>query len=166
MRSSRRIALAIVLASLSVRHICLAATGSVSSASIQLSSESGFLDLGSVEQSESLRQTSTPVRVTLTGTTDSVPHPVEVYACVASEVAMRLTDKPATLAIATLRIRNDHGEWMELEPLPELEGRRGVRIAVLNSTSATILLQVQLQVPAGQAPGRYQGTLTLVAKEQ
>lgn len=166
MRNRRRIALAILLASFGMRYMCFAATGSVSSASIQLSSESGFLDLGSVEQSESPRQTSTPVRIILTGTTDSVPHPIEVYACVDSEVAMRQIDKPKTLAIATLRIRNDHGEWMELEPLPELEGRRGVRIAVLNNTSATILLQVQLQVPAGQAPGRYQGTLTLEAKEQ
>lgn len=73
---------------------------------------------------------------------------------------------PALVAAANLRIRNDHGAWAELEPLPNLDGRRGVRIAVFNGASLSIPLQVQLQVPAGQALGRYQGVLTIPAREQ
>lgn len=170
MSIGRRIVLAIVVVFLCLSRMCAAATRPIQvspaseSTAIQLSPESSFLDLDSTDRSARLRQTSTPVRITVTGAAVTSRYPIELYACVASEVAMRLAGKTSTLATATLRIRNDHGVWAELTPLPELEGRRGVRIAVVNGASATILLQVQLQVPAGQAPGNYQGTITLEAQ--
>jgi hypothetical protein len=93
-------------------------------------------------------------------------HPIEVYACVTTEEAMRLAGKSPTLALANLHIRNDREEWTALEPMAKLGGRLGVRIAVLYSASARFLLQVQLRVPASQEPGTYQGVLTLEAMEQ
>jgi hypothetical protein len=133
---------------------------------IQISPESSYLDLDSIDRVAALRQTSTPVRVTLTGATASSMRTIEIYASIPTEEAMRLSDKSSTIATGTLRIRNDRGEWSALLPLVELEGRRGVRIAILNQASSTILLQMQLQVPTSQVPGAYQGVLTLEAKER
>ncbi len=169
MRTSRQIALAIAASLLCMGHTCAAGNRNAPlSIVVQVSPESSSLDLNSDDRTATLRQTSTPVRVTVTGSAVSSPRPIQVYvyACLPTEEAMRLSGKPLTMAAANLRIRNDRGEWIELEPLPELEGRRGVRVAVINGASATILLQVQLQVPAGQAAGNYQGVLTLVAQQQ
>jgi hypothetical protein len=93
-------------------------------------------------------------------------YPIVIYACMTTEEGMRAAGKSLTLAITTLRIRNDRGEWAELEPLAELEGRRGVRIAVVNRVSATVLLEIQLNVPTSQTAGNYQGILMLQAQEQ
>jgi hypothetical protein len=133
---------------------------------IQISPESSYLDLDSIDRAAALRQTSTPVRIMLTGTTASSMRSIAIYACIPTEEAMRLSDKSSTMATGTLRIRNDRGEWSALQPLLELEGRRGVRIAIVNKASSTILLQVQLQVPTSQVPGAYQGVLTLEAKQR
>jgi hypothetical protein len=131
---------------------------------IQLSAESSFLDFDSIDRSVTLRQSTTPVHLTVTGAVVTSLYPIEIYVSVTSETAMRLAGKLSTLSTSSLRIRNDRGVWAELAPLPELEGRFGVRIAVVTSSSATVLLQVQLKVPPGQAPGNYQGTMTVEAQ--
>jgi hypothetical protein len=100
------------------------------------------------------------------GATSGTPHRVEVYACVDNDQALSLTGKSSTVAAENLRIRSGQGEWMALEPLAELGGRRGVRIATVNGASAEILLQVQLQVLASQPAGTYQGSLILLAQER
>jgi hypothetical protein len=102
----------------------------------------------------------------MTGTKVDPLHSVLIYACVTSPDAMRLAGNASTLTTSSLRILNDRGEWAALEPLPELEGSLGVRIAVVHGAPATVLLRVQLQVPAGQKPGTYQGVLTIEAREQ
>jgi hypothetical protein len=148
-------------------YMCSAATPPVPlSTVIQILSESSSLDLNSADHTAALRQTSTPVRMTVTGATVGSMHPIEVYACLTTEEAMRLAGKSSTLASANLRIWNDRAEWTTLKPMAKLGGRLGVRIAVLYSASARILLQVQLRVPASQEPGTYQGVLTLEAMEQ
>ncbi len=135
---------------------------------IQIFPGTTFLDLDSVDGATTLRQTSTQVRITATGSTSGFSRPIEVYACIDADQALRLSGKGKASAFTatTLRIRNDRGEWAEPEVLPNLEGRRGVRIGAFKGTSTSIPLQVQLRVPAGQAPGRYQGILTIQALEQ
>jgi hypothetical protein len=166
MRICNRIVIAI-LASL-----CLVGTGTAAtkpatgSVSIQIFPESSYLDLDSADHSATLRQTSTPVRISLPDVPGIMSGPTEIYAFIPTDEAMRLSGNSSTLSTASIRIRNDQGAWTALEPLAQLEGRRGVRIAVLSKSSATILLQVQLQVPAGQVPGTYQGVLTLEAQER
>lgn len=169
---SRRIVLAIVATLLCMSYTCAAATQPIqvspasTSTVIQVSPESSFLDLNSTDHTAALRQTSTPVRITVADGTTTFLHPIEVYACVTTEEAMRLAGKSPTLALANLHIRNDREEWTALEPMAKLGGRPGVRIAVLYSASARFLLQVQLRVPASQEPGTYQGVLTLEAMEK
>ena len=133
---------------------------------IQLSPEQSYIDLDSPGRSNAQRQVRTSVHVTVTGATASSMHPILIYACMTTEEGMRAAGKSLTLAITTLRIRNDRGEWAELEPLAELEGRRGVRIAVVNRVSATVLLEIQMNVPPSQTAGNYQGILMLQAQEQ
>jgi hypothetical protein len=146
---------------------CAAVTPATAlSFAIQILPQAGSLDLSSPDKTAPLREASTPVRITATGARGGASRPIEVYAYLFSEEAMKRAGKASALATATLRIRNDHGEWSELKPLAELDGHPGVRIAVLNSASATILLQVQLQVPASQAPGSYEGVVTLEAQEK
>ncbi len=133
---------------------------------IQIFPASTFLDLDSVDGTPTLRQTSTQVRIAATGATAGFSRPIAVYACIDTGQALRLSGKPSAFTASNLRIRDDRGEWAELEVLPNLEGRRGVRIGVLKGASTSIPLQVQLRVPAGQTPGRYQGVLTIQALEQ
>jgi hypothetical protein len=83
-----------------------------------------------------------------------------------NDQALSLTGKSSTVAAENLRVRSGEGEWRPLEPLAELGGRRGVRVATVNNASAQFLLQVQLQVPASQTPGTYQGSLILLAQER
>jgi hypothetical protein len=167
MRTRNRIILAVLVSLLCIGTMCMAATQVAPiSMSIQISPESSYLDLDSIDRAAALRQTSTPVRITLTGATPGSMRSIAIYACIPTEEAMGLSNKSSTMAAGTLRIRNDRGEWLALQPLSELEGRRGVRIAILNKASSTILLEVQLQVPTSQAPGAYQGILTLEAKER
>jgi hypothetical protein len=144
-----------------------AVTRSVPASLIQISPESSFLDLNAVDHTTTQQEASTPVRITVTGGTNGSLHPVvKVYACFTTEEAMAFAGKSAKIAVANLRIRNDHGEWAEPEPMAELGGCRGVRIAVLRGTSTRILLQVQLRLPSAQTQGNYQGLLTLEALEQ
>jgi hypothetical protein len=167
MRTGNRVILAVLVSLLCIGGMCTAATQVAPiSMGIQISPESSYLDLDSIDRAASLRQTNTPVRITLTGATPSSMRPIAIYACIPTEEAMRLSDRSSTMATSTLRIRNDRGEWATLQPLLELEGRRGVRIAIVNKASSTILLQVQLQVPTSQVPGAYQGVLTLEAKDR
>jgi hypothetical protein len=167
MRINKRIVFPIAVSLLCVSYMCSAAASPASSSIvIQMFSESGSLDLTSANHAAALRQTSTPIHITVTGATVASMHPIEVYACLTTEEAMRLAGKSSTLASANLRIWNDRNEWTTLKPMAKLGGRLGVRIAVLYSASARILLQVQLRVPASQAPGTYQGVLTLEALEQ
>lgn len=173
MRTNRQIVFAILLSLLCMSRIGEAATrrDQVSSPGsgpvvIQVFPESTSLDLNSVDGAASLRQTSTQVSIAVTGVTAGSSHSIEVYACVDTDQALRLSGKRSAFTAANLRIRNDQGEWAELEELPNLEGRRGVRIGVLKGASTSISLEVQLQVPAGQAPGRYQGVLTIQALER
>jgi hypothetical protein len=156
----------VIVSLLCMSYMCSAATSSAPlSIVIQMFPESGSLDLTSADHAAALRQTSTPVRIMVTGATVTSMHPIEVYACLTTEEAMRLVGKSSTLANANLRIRDDRNEWTTLKPMAKLGGRLGVRIAVLYSASARILLQVQLRVPASQAPGTYQGVLMLEALE-
>ena len=111
-----------------------------------------------------VREASTPVRVVVTGAAAGYPHRVEVYAYV--EEAITPGGKSPELSPESLRIRDAQGDWTALQPMAELEGRRGVRVAVVNGISARILLQVQLEVPAGQTPGTYRGNLILTAQEE
>lgn len=167
MRTSNRIILAVLVSVLCIGRMCMAATQVAPvPMSIQISPESSYLDLDYIDRTAAIRQTSTPVRITLTGATASPVRSIEIYACIPTEEAMRLSGESSTMATGNLRIRNDRGEWSALQPLIELEGRRGVRIAILNKASSTILLEVQLQVPTSQVPGAYQGILTLEAKER
>jgi hypothetical protein len=106
------------------------------------------------------------VRVTVTGATAGSLHTVSVYVCLTADAAMRKAGGVASLAADTLRIWNDRGEWAPLEPLPALGGRSGVRIAVVNSASATILLRAQLRASIRQAPGDYRGILIIEAQDQ
>jgi len=146
---------------LCMNHMSAAVTRPVPASLIQISPESSFLDLNSADHSANQQEASTPVRITVTGGINGPLHPViKVYACFTSEEALRLAGKSAKIAMANLRIRNDQGQWTEPEPIAELDGRRGVRIAVFNGTSARVLLQVQLRMPSGQAQGSYQGVLT------
>ncbi len=164
MRITRYIAFIILLFVFCTNLVHAAIPSTPSSIVIQISPGSGSLDLSSTDHTSALRQASTPVRVTVTVVTPGMPHRVAVYACVNTDEAMRLSGKALTLTTANLRIRNAQGEWAMLEPLAELGGRRGVRIAVVNGTSAEILLQVQLQVLTSQPPGIYQGSLMLLAQ--
>lgn len=167
MRTGNQWFFAIVASVLCISRVSTAATPRTpTSMIIQISPESSYLDLSSSNRAATLRQTSTPVRVTLTGAIAGYTRPIEIYVCVPTDEAMRLSGSSMILAIASLRIRNDQGEWAAMEPLPELDGCRGVRVAVLSRTSTTILLQLQLEVPARQAPGIYQGVLMLEALER
>jgi hypothetical protein len=143
-----------------------AASAAPLSTVIRVSPDTSYLNLNSGERTVALRQASTPVRIVVTGGTISPLHRIEVYAYVDSEEGMRASGESSALGIANLRIRNVQGDWVALEPLAEIAGRRGVRIAVFNGASASILLQVQLQVPTAQIPGTYQGTLILLAQEE
>ena len=161
------IVLAVMVLPLCMSSMCSAATPSVPlSIAIQIISESSSLDLNSADHNATLRQTSTPVRMMVTGATVTSMHPIEVYACLTTQEAMRLAGKSSTLTSANLRIWDDREEWATLKPMAKLGGRLGVRIAIFYSASARILLQVQLRVPAAQEPGTYQGVLTLEALEQ
>lgn len=164
MRSSRRVILVSFAAFLYVGRMGAAVTPAAPLAiAFQILPDASSLNLTSPDQTVTLRQASTPIRISVKGMTF---RPIEIYACLDSEEAMRLAGNSSALATANLRIRNIQGQWTELEPLPELGGRRGVRIAVVNAAYASILLQVQLQVPPGQRPGNYQGSLTLLAQER
>jgi hypothetical protein len=155
------------VALLCASRMCAAATPATPlSIALQIVPDASFIDLNAPDQTGTLRQASTPIRLSITGGTLSPLHPIAVYACLDGEDAMRLAGKTSTLSTATLRIRDAQGQWTEPEPLTELEGRRGVRIAVVDGASAQILLQVQLQVPSGQRPGNYQGSLMLMAQER
>jgi hypothetical protein len=166
MHTSNRMISATLLSLLCISGVSKAAPPNAPLSSIiEITPDSRYLDLDTVDRDASVRQTTTPVRITMMIGSSSV-RPIEVYACIATEEAMRLSGKPSTLAASSLRIRNDRGEWAALEPMAELNGRRGVRVAILNKVSSTILLQVQLQVPTGQAPGTYEGVLMLEAQEQ
>ncbi len=151
---------------LSACWTCAAVTPPAQVPTIQLIPESSFLKFQRTGGTANLNEASVPVHLAMTGATVGPPHTVLVYACVTSVDAMRLAGKASTLTTSSLRILNDRGEWAALEPLPELEGSLGVRIAVVHGASATLLLQVQLQVPTGQKPGAYQGVLTLEAQER
>jgi hypothetical protein len=165
--ASRRTILAIAIFLLCACRMGAATTQATPLAvAIQISPNSSFLDLSSANNTILLRQASTPVRVTVMGAAAGTPHRIEVYACVDNEQALSLTGKSSGLAAETLRVRSGEGEWMALEPLPALGGRRGVRVATVNTTSAEFLLQVQLQVPASQPAGTYQGSLVLLAQER
>lgn len=173
MRTSRQIVFAIVLFLLCISRVDAAATRHAATSSlnsgpviIQIFAESTFLNLDSVDGTASLRQTSTQVSLTVAGAMAESSRHIEVYACVESDQALRQSGKPSVLTSANLRVLNDRGEWAEPEVLPNLEGRRGVRIAVFNGASISIPLQIQLRVPVGQTPGRYQGVLTIQALEQ
>lgn len=132
---------------------------------IQISADASSLDLSSANHTVTVRQASTPVRITVMDAAPGTPHRIEVYACVETDDAMHAPGRAAALTAASLRIRNAQGVWTTPQPLAELEGRRGVRVATL-SGSAEILLQVQLEIPTRQAPGTYQGALTLLALER
>jgi hypothetical protein len=150
---------------------CSAAAEPISGASsaavvIQLISGSNSLELKPGDQDSTELEASTPVQVSTSGSTNSFIHPVQVFACISSGEAMRTTKRPSSVAVANLRVKNEHGEWVGLEPIPELQGRLGVLIGVLNGRFSTFLLQVQLHLPAGQAAGDYHGLLMLEAQEQ
>ncbi len=165
-RTTVYIAFVISLFAFYTRLVRAVTPSTPSSIVIQISPNSSVIDLTSSDHAAALRQASTPVHVTVTGAIPGMRHHIEVYACVDTETVMRLPGKPSTLATTNLHIRNTQGEWAVLEPLAELGGRRGVRIAILNGTSAGFLLQVQLKVLTNQAPGNYQGALTLLAQER
>ncbi len=161
------LALAILVPLLSASGICATVHSTAQPpVSMQLIPGSGVLTLSSTDSTATLRQSSTPVQLIATHGTISAMHPIYVYAYLTTKEAMRRANNGPTMDVSSLRIRNDHGEWAQLVPLPELEGRSGVRIAVVNGASATILLQVQLKIPDGQTAGEYQGILTLEAQEQ
>jgi Na+-transporting methylmalonyl-CoA/oxaloacetate decarboxylase gamma subunit len=167
MRSNSQIVFTFLMLLFSMNYMSAAVTRSVPASLIQISPESSFLDLNAVDHTTTQQEASTPVRITVTGGTNGSLHPVvKVYACFTTEEAMAFAGKSAKIAVANLRIRNDHGEWAEPEPMAELGGCRGVRIAVLRGTSTRILLQVQLRLPSAQTQGNYQGLLTLEALEQ
>ncbi len=160
------LALAILVLLLSASGMCATAHSTAQPpVGMQLIPGSGVLTLSSAGGTATLRQSSTPVQLLVTHGTISSMHPIYVYACLTTKEAMRRGGNGPTIDVSSLRIRNDHEEWAQLVPLPELEGRSGVRIAVVNGTSATILLQVQLKIPDGQTAGEYQGILTLEAQE-
>lgn len=162
-----RLMFVVFVALLCASRICTAATPAAPlSVAFQIIPDANSLVLNAPDQTGTLRQASTPVRLSVTGASLSPLRPIAVYACLDSEEAMRSSGKAPALATTNLRIRDAQGQWTEPEPLPELEGRRGVRIAVVNGASASILLQVQLQVPSGQRPGNYQGPLMLLAQER
>ena len=173
MRANRQVMLAVLLSMLSMgrmhaaalRHSPGPAHGS-GPVEIQVFPESTFLDLDPVDGANAARQTTTQVRVAVKGNSADLSHSIGVYACFETGQAMKLSGKSSGFAAADLRIRNDRGEWAELEALPDLQGRLGVRLAIFKGSSASIPLEVRLQVPSGQAPGKYQGVLTIQALEQ
>ncbi len=138
---------------------------SATAVNIELIPESPFVNLSYENSADGIRESRVSVHVVISGATAKFLRPIEIYACLPTEEGLRSAANSSTLSAASLRIRNDHGEWVALEPLPELQGRRGVRIAVINS-SANILLSMQLQVAPRQAAGRYQGVLMLQAQER
>jgi len=138
---------------------------SAAAVNIELIPESSFVSLSHENPVDGISGSSVSIHVVIRGTAARFSRPIEIYACLATEEGLRSTTNSSTMSAASLRIRNDHGEWVGLEPLPELQGRRGVRIAVINS-SANILLSMQLQVAPRQAAGRYQGVLMLQAQER
>jgi hypothetical protein len=167
MHAIGRIVLVIVVSFLCMSRMCAAATSSASSSVvIQISPDSSFLDLNSTDRTATRREASTPIHIVVTSATTNFLLPIDVYACVDTDEAMRLVGKSLALTTANVRIRNEQGEWAALEPLAELEGRRGVRIATINSASARIILHVQLYVQTSQTQGTYQGTLMLLARER
>jgi hypothetical protein len=167
MHTIRQIVLVIVASIICVSRVCAAATYSTSSSVvIQISPDSSFLDLNSTDGTATRREASTPIHIAVTSATTNILLPIDIYACVDTDEAMRLVGKSLALATENVRIRNDQGEWAALEPMAELEGRRGVRIATINSVSARIILHVQLHVPSSQTQGTYQGTLMLLARER
>ncbi len=112
------------------------------------------------------REASTVLRISANNNEVSALHPVQVLVAVSQAQAMQASGRGPSLDVADLRIRDDHGEWAALQPLQELNGRFGVRIAIVRSAPATCLLQVQLHLSAGQRPGDYRGLLTVEAQEQ
>lgn len=138
----------------------------ISSGVIQIAPESSSLDFDSANGTGTERETSTLVQIRVTGTASSVLRPVEIFACVSGDEAMRSAGKRSALIASTLRIMNSQGEWVSMVPMPELEGRSGALVAVLSSTPATFRLRLRLELPRGQAPGKYLGFITLEAQGQ
>lgn len=167
MRATRRIVLVIVVSFLCMSRMRAAATSPASSSLVmQISPDSSSLDLNSTDRTATRREASTPIHIVLTSATANSLRPIDIYAYVDTDEVMKLVGKSSALTTANVRIQNDRGEWTALKPLAELDGRCGVRIAVIYSAAARILLQVQLQVPISQAHGMYQGTLMLLAQER
>jgi hypothetical protein len=138
----------------------------ISSAVIQVAPESSSLDFDSTNGTGAEREASTLVRIRVTGPVSSVLRPVEIFACVSGNEAMRAAGKRSALIASTLRIMNSQGEWVSMLPMPELEGRSGALVAVLSGTPATFRLRLRLELPRGQASGKYLGFITLEAHEQ
>ncbi len=95
------------------------------------------------------------------------PSPIlMVYAYFSGDEGMRAPGKGTTISLGEVRIRNDRGEWVDLAPLAEVNGYRGVRIAVVHGWETTVQLQIQVRMPAGRPPGNYQGVLSLAVTQQ
>lgn len=137
----------------------------ISSGVIEVSPESS-LDFDSANGTAAEREASTLVRIRVTGPASGVLRPVEIFACVSGDEAMRSVGKRSALIASTLRIMNSQGEWVSMLPMPELEGRSGALVSVLSSTPATFRLRIRLELPRGQAPGKYLGFITLEAQRQ
>ncbi len=131
---------------------------------LRISSESAALTFAASGSGEE-REASTVLRISAIGGEVSPLHPLQVLVSISEVQAMRAGGR-ASLNVANLRVRNDRDQWVPLQPLPELNGRFGVRIAIVRSAPASCLLQVQLHLSAGQKPGDYSGLLTIEAQEQ
>jgi hypothetical protein len=146
---------------------CTAQTRALSSSStIEILPESGSLDLNSSGSMAMPREASTAVRMLVTSAKAFPSRPIDVFAYLTTDTGMKATGRARPLAMGNLRIRNDRGVWTTPAPLAELGGRPGVRIATAYGASATIMLRVQLNIPASQAPGSYRGVLVLQAQER
>jgi hypothetical protein len=131
---------------------------------IQLVPESTNLDFDSADRTGTEREASTLVRIRVTGSITRVLRPVEIFACVSGGAAMRAAEKNTELIASSLRVMNSHGEWVSMKPIPELEDRSGALVAVVSGASSTFWLRLRLEVPRGQAPGKYLGFITLEAQ--
>jgi len=81
--------------------------------------------------------------------------PVEIFACVSGNEAMRSAGKRSAFDRPTLRIMNSQGEWVSMVPMPELEAGAGFSLLCLAVHRPRSGCALRLELPRGQAPGKY-----------
>ena len=134
-------------------------------AAILLIPDSSSVGLLSEDTSSGLQYANIPVRLLVAGS-QQITGPIDIYACGDPGGALHLTSRNQAIPLSALQVMDERGQWESMHSLPELEGRQGVRIAVVQGPSARIILRMQLHVPPRQVAGTYEGSVTLEARQR